>query len=64
MAALVGGGPTEALRIDAPAWFPAVLSPGRRLDVIRHHGTQVFMDADIMTVPAAPGLVLLERRSS
>ncbi len=32
--------------------------------VIRHHGAQGFMDADVMTVPAAPGLILLERRSS
>ncbi len=64
VAVLVGGGPTEALRIDAPAWFPAALSPGQPLDVIRHHGTQGFMDADVMTVPAAPGLILLERQSS
>lgn len=64
VAALVGGGPTEALRIDAPARFPAALAPGQPLDVIRHHGAQGFMDADVMTVPAAPGLILLERRSS
>ena len=44
--------------------FPAVLSPGRRLDVICHQGAQGFMDADVMTVPAAPGLILLERRLS
>ncbi|MFC0813458.1 hypothetical protein ACFHYO_15260 [Paracoccus panacisoli] len=44
--------------------FPAALAPGQPLDVIRHHGAQGFMDADVMTVPAAPGLILLERRSS
>ena len=44
--------------------FPAALSPGQPLDVIRYHGAQGFMDADVMTVPAAPGLILLERRSS
>ena len=37
--------------------------PALPLDVFRHHGTQGFMDADVMTVPAAPGLILLERRS-
>lgn len=64
VAALVGTGPTEITEIDAPGWFPAALGTGGKLGVVRHHDVQGFMDAAVMTVPDAPGIIVLEHRSS
>lgn len=63
-AALMGDGPTEAADYPAPAWFPKAAGPGRTIQVIRHHRVQGFMDAAVMTVPDAPGVVIVERPSS
>lgn len=60
VARLVGDGPVEPMQIDAPGWFPAALTPGQPLAVERRHEAEGFMDAVVMTVPAAPGLVIVD----
>lgn len=64
LAALPSGGPTEPVDYAAPGWFPASLNPGGTIVAIRHHGVQGFMDAAVMTTPAAPGLLILNRPTS
>ena len=64
VAALMGDGPTEAADYPTPAWFPKAAGAGRTSEVIRHHRVQGFMDATVMTVPDAPGVVIVERPSS
>lgn len=64
VASVVGDGPTEAVEIEAPAWFPEALHPGGTLSALRHYDAEGFMDATVLTVPEAPGIVIVERRSS
>ncbi|MFV0383696.1 hypothetical protein [Paracoccus sp. (in: a-proteobacteria)] len=58
---LVSGGLTEDVVIEAPDWFPENLHPGAGLDVVRHHRVEGFMDAEVMTVPGQPQILLLKK---
>ena len=64
VASVVGDGATEEVEIEAPVWFPEALRPGSTLSALRHYDAEGFMDATTFTVPDAPEIVILERRSS
>ena len=49
--------------IDTSA-IPDRLRPGLPLPVIRHYRAEGFMDAEVMTVPAVPGVIIVRQHSS
>lgn len=61
MHAALGEGPVADASITAPTWFPQNLAPGTTLKVKRHYRVQGFLDATVMTVANAPGIVILQK---
>lgn len=64
VAAIIGNGPAEPAEMAAPAWFPEGLAPGETLKAVRHYRVAGFGDAAVLTLPDAPGIVILQRGPS